>query len=441
MKKIWSNYKQTIILILSIIVGAIIGLVFKEKASILSPLGDIFINLMFVIIVPLIFLTITTSIIKMRSPKRLGKIMSRIVIAFVIMSVISALIGLVSTYSINLVKPDDNSKILELLDEESVIENDVSILERTAALLTVNDFNVLLSKNNIIPLLVFSIILGLAIRKNKEKCEGLTKILISLNDVVISMVNIIMYYAPIGLGCYFAALIGSYGQSIAIGFLKTFIIYTIVCVIVYFVVYSLYALIAGGKKGFKAYWSSVLAPTFTALATCSSAACIPVNIKATKEAGVSDDIAETTIPMGTSFHKDGSVIGSVFKIMFLVYLFGASPSIWTVLGVSLLATLLITAVPVGGGTISEMFILTLMGFPASALPILTIIATVIDAPATVLNVVGDTASSMLVGRMVDGKDWQQTKKVKTPKESEVESADKTDTKNKNTNSKTKTKKA
>lgn len=416
MKKIWSNYKQTIILILSIIIGAIVGLVFGEKASVISPLGDIFINLMFVVIVPLIFLTITTAIIKMESPKRLGKIMSRIVVAFVIMSVISALIGLVSTYSFNLVKTDDNSKIMELLDEESVIDNDLSILERTASLLTVNDFNVLLSKNSIIPLLVFSIIFGLAVRASKEKGENLKNILISLNEVVLNMVNIIMYYAPIGLGCYFAALIGTYGQSIAIGFLKTFVIYTVTCVIVYFVVYSLYAFIAGGKKGFKSYWASVLAPTFTALATCSSAACIPVNIKAAREAGVSDDIAETTIPMGTSFHKDGSVIGSVFKIMFLVYLFGMNPSIWTVLGVSLLATLLVTAVPVGGGTISEMFILTLMGFPASALPILTIIATVIDAPATVLNVVGDTASSMLVGRMVDGKNWLEEKTKKNKKE-------------------------
>jgi len=96
--------------------------------------------------------------------------------------------------------------------------------------------------------------------------------------------------------------------------------------------------------------------------------------------------------------------------MFLVYLFDMSPSIWTVIGVSIVATLLLTAVPVGGGTISEMFIISLMGFPAAALPILTIIATVIDAPATVLNVVGDTASSMLVGRMVDGKNFLDKKK-------------------------------
>lgn len=407
--KVLKNYKSTIILLGAIILGGIVGLIFGEDAAILSPLGDIFINLMFVVIVPLIFLTITTAIIKMKNPKRLGKIMSRILIAFVIMSVISAFIGIGATYGFKLVNSGDNAKILELMDESSTIDTDLSLLERTASLLTVGDFNLLLSKDSIIPLLLVAIIFALAVRKSGEKGETVAKILDSLNDVVLNVVNIIMYYAPIGLGCYFASLIGTYGNSIAVGFLKTFVIYTVVCLLVYFVLYSIYALIAGGTKGLKAYWKNILAPTATALATCSSAACIPVNVKATKEMGVSGDIAETTIPMGTSFHKDGSVIGSVFKIMFLVYLFNTNPSIWTVLGTSILATLLITAVPVGGGTISEMFILSLMGFPAAALPILTIIATVIDAPATVLNVVGDTASSMLVGRMVDGKNFLEMK--------------------------------
>ena len=117
------------------------------------------------------------------------------------------------------------------------------------------------------------------------------------------------------------------------------------------------------------------------------------------------------IPLGTSFHKDGSVIGSVFKIMFLVYLFGTTPSIGKVLAVSLIATLLITAVPVGGGTISETMILTMMGFPMTALPILTIIATIIDPAATLLNVTGDTASSMITSRIVDGKDWMNKKET------------------------------
>ena len=150
--------------------------------------------------------------------------------------------------------------------------------------------------------------------------------------------------------------------------------------------------------------------TLTALATCSSAACIPVNTKCAKKIGVPEDIADTTIPLGTSFHKDGSIVGSVFKIMFLVYLFGTNTTALKVIGVSLVATLLITAVPIGGGTISEMLIISLMGFPVASLPILTIIATIIDAPATVLNVVGDSASSMMVARIVDGKKWLKQKR-------------------------------
>lgn len=405
MKKIWKNYKSTIILLLSIIIGTIIGLIFKEKACILSPLGDIFLNLMFVVIVPLIFLTITSSIIKMENPKRLGKIMITILIVFAVMSIIAALIGVVSSYTIKLIDSKDINNLTNLLNQDVVISEEVNILKKTANLLTVNDFYKILSKDNIIAILVFSIIFGFAIRKSKDKGKKVIELILSLNEVVINIVNIIMYYAPIGLGCFIATLIGSYGSVIAIGFLKTFIVYTLVCIFIYVFVYSAYVFLVSGKKGLKAYWKNIIGPSTTALATCSSAATIPINIKYTKEMGVPSDIAETTIPMGTSFHKDGSVVGSAFKIMFLIYLFGKDINILTILGVSLLSTLLITAVPIGGGTISEMFILQILGFPSSALPIISIIATIIDAPATVLNVVGDSCSSLIVARIIDGKNF------------------------------------
>ncbi len=410
MKKILKTYRSTLILLGAIVLGGIIGLIFKEDVLFLKPFGDIFINLLFIIIVPLIFLTVTSSIIKMANPKRLGKIMSRIVIVFIITSVVAVLIGVVGAYSTKLVNSGDSHAVKELLDVTVESENDLTILERTASLLTVSDFPLLLSKNNIIALLITSILFGFAIRKSKEKGKIVKDTIISLNDIVLNMVNLIMYYAPIGLGCYFAALIGTYGNSIVNGFLKTFVIYTITCLVVYILIYSLYALIAGGKKGLKSYWKNVFTPSITSLATCSSAACIPVNITAIKNIGVSSDIAETTVPMGTSFHKEGSAIGSVFKIMFLAYLFEINPSIWTVIIVSLIATLLVSAVPIGGGTISEMLILTMMGFPPAALPILTIIATIIDAPATLLNVTGDTSSAMLIARSVDGPKWMKAKK-------------------------------
>ena len=403
MKKIIKNYKQSIILIGSLVIGTIVGLVFKEKATVLEPLGTLFINMLLVVVVPLIFLSITTSIGKIDKPKRVGKILRSIIIAFVFTSLVSVVIGLTSL-KIRLVDSGDANKITALLDESTEVSDNASVLDKLVNSVSTNDFVNLLSKNNILALIVISILSGLAINKSGEKGKSFLKVLDSAYEVLQYLIKILMYYAPIGLGCYFASFTGTFGASVTQGFVKMLVIYTILVLFVYFVIYSLYAYMAAGKIGVKKYWANIIPASVTALSTCSSAASIPVNTECAKKIGVSEDIASPTITLGTSFHKDGSIIGSVFKIMFLVYLFDMPVSGIKVLGVSLLATILVTAVPIGGGTISEMLILKLMGFPVAALPILTIIATIIDAPATLLNVTGDCASSMWVTRIVDGKD-------------------------------------
>ncbi len=420
MKTFLANYKQTLILIASIIIGAIVGLVCGEKVEVLAPFGDLFLNLLLIIIVPLVFLTISTSIAKISQPKRLGKILGTIVLVFVITSLVAVLVGLAVTYPIKLVDVEDTTKIQESLSKETLTETDITeatddetFISRFLSALTVNDFSKLLSRDNLIAVIVFSIMFGVSIKMSGEKGLKTLELLESIMHVVMSFLNLVMYYAPIGLGCYFAVLVGTMGASIAIGYAKTFIVYTIVALLFYFIIYTFYAFIAGGKKGVKRFWSSIIPATITSLATCSSAASIPANLKAAKNIGVSDDICETLIPLGTSFHKDGSIIGSVFKIMFLVCIFGGE--IYTIAGftqillVALVATLFVAGIPIGGGTISEMMIITMMGYPAYALPILTIIATIIDPPATLLNVVGDTSSSMLAARILDGKNWMNKK--------------------------------
>lgn len=415
MKKFLSNYKSTIILLVAIIVGAIVGIIFKEKATIVRPLGDLFLNLLLVIVVPLIFLTITTSVSKMKTPKRLGKIIVTIIGVFIFTSIIAVIVGFLSTYFVKLVEPDDGEQIKASL-EQNFEETDnsteeMTIADRTVQLLTVDDFYKLMSKENIVALLIFSVIFGIAINMSGEKAKPVKDFLESANVIIHNIIKIIMYYAPLGLGCYFASLVGSFGTQIAVGYLKTFVYYTVIAIAFYFIMYTIYAFLAGGKKGIKAFWKNAIPSTMTALATCSSAASIPINVECSKKIGVPEDIAETTIPLGSSFHKDGSIIGSVFKIMFLVCLFGTSMTtagdILGILGIALLANLLITAVPIGGGTISEMLIISMMGYPVAALPILTIIATIIDPQATMLNVVGDTTSSMMVARIVEGKNWMK----------------------------------
>ena len=414
MKKL-KNYKSMIILLGAIILGGIVGLIWGEGASVLSPFGDLFLNMLLIVVVPLIFLTITSSIYKMSEPKRIGKILVTTFLVFLMTSVVAVLIGIASTYAFKLVdtKNGEEIKASLVLDDEETNETELNFLDRTVSAVSVNDFAKLLSRDNMIALIVVSILVGIAMSMSKEKAEPFFKFITSATDVLMNFIKIIMYYAPIGLGCYFAAMVGTFGGSIAVGYIKTFIIYLVACAVFYFIIYTIFAYISAGKLGVKKFWANILPSTITALATCSSAASMPVNIECTKKIGVSNDVAETTVSLGTSFHKDGSVIGSVFKIMFLVYLFNGmgDVSILKIMGIALVATLLVTAVPIGGGTISEMLIITMLGYPVAALPILTIIATIIDSPATILNVVGDSASAMITNRIVDGKHWLKEKKA------------------------------
>jgi len=409
LKKIIKNYKSTIILLVSVIIGTICGLIFKEKTSIVKPLGDLFLNLLLVIIVPLIFFTITSSISKMSNKKRLSKIIINTFIIFLITSVIACLVALLTTSFIDLVNKEDTVLIQETFKNNENVTPKLNILERTVNVLSTNSFINLLSTDNLVALIIMSILLGLAINKAGTKGRKVADFFDSFSEIMYKLIEIIMYYAPIGLGCYFASLVGSIGSTIALGFLKTFIVFTITSILFMFIFYTLYAFIAGRKKGIKLFWKNILPVALTAVGTCSSAASVPINISCTKKIGVPNDIAETTVSLGTSFHKDGSCMGSVFKIMFLVNLFGTSlltiGDFTKVLGIALLATLLVTAVPIGGGTISEMLILSMLNYNVAALPILTIIATIIDAPATLLNVIGDTASSMLVTKTVEKNNW------------------------------------
>ena len=411
--KFFKYYKSMIILLLFIILGAIVGLIWGDGASILKPLGDIFLNMLLVIVVPLIFLSITTSLYKMKHPRRMGKILITTFIIFLVTSIIAVLIGIFSTYTFKLVSTDDGNRIKEefINEDDNYQDVNLNVLEKASEMLTVNDFYKLLSKDNMIALIVISMLVGFAMHMASDKAKPVYEFMCSCNEIINKFIKIIMYYAPIGLGCYFASLVGTFGGEIAVGYLKTFVIYLITSIFFYFVIYTLFAYISGGKKGVKVFWKNIFPSTVTALGTCSSAASMPVNIECSKKMGISDDIVDTTVSLGASFHKDGSVIGSVFKIMFLVYLFNdvGNISVLKIMGVAILATLLVTAVPIGGGTISEMLIITMLGYPVVMLPILTIIATIIDPPATVLNVVGDSASAMLTSRFIDGKNWLKEK--------------------------------
>ncbi|MCC3646915.1 MULTISPECIES: dicarboxylate/amino acid:cation symporter [Cytobacillus] len=410
MKKVFANYKLTIFLLLSILIGGVAGVVLGPKTAVVKPFGDLFLNLLFMIIVPLVFFSIASSLANMGGMKRLGKIMAGVFTVFFITAVISAILGFIGISIVDPLKNTDVSAIKSIMTEAAIDPEaeEVTFLGQLVQAFTVPDFQMLFSKNNMLQLIVFSILFGLATAMSGEKGKPIANLLSSGSAVMMKIVGFVMYYAPIGLGCYFATIIGELGPQILGGYVRVFVLYLVLTLIYFFGFFTLYAFAAGGKDGVKVFWKNAITPSVSAIATCSSAACIPINLTAVRKMGVPQDIAETMIPLGANTHKDGSVLGGVFKIVFLFSLFGkdmsSMTSILTILAVSFLVGAVMGAIP-GGGMIGEMLILSVFGFPPEVLPIIAVISTIIDAPATLLNSAGNTVSAMMVSRVVEGKNW------------------------------------
>lgn len=403
--KFFKNYGFSLIMLISIILGSVVGIIFKEDASILKPFGDVFLNLMFTIVVPLVFFTVTSSIAKMLDLKRLGKIMGCSLFIFVTTCIIAAIIMLIG---VKIVSPVDGSI---LIDATEVVEN-LSIGDRIVEAITVSDFSDILSRSHMLPLIIFSIIVGISISLLKDKGKNITELLDTCSKAMMKAVKIIMYYAPIGLFGYFANLIGTFGTNLIEGYIKSLFIYVVVGILYYLIFYTIYAYIAGGKLGVRKFYKNILNPTAVALATQSSLATFPTNLDSAKKIGIPKDIREVSISIGSSMNMHGSVMSAILKIAFLFAIFGRSFTGFDTYLIAILIAVLSGVVMSGipaGGLIGEMLIVSMYSFPAGAFAIISTIGIIIDAPATAINVVGNPASAMLISRLVEGKDWLKKK--------------------------------
>lgn len=400
--KFFKTYRFSLILLIAIIIGTFIGLYLEEDAVILKPFGDIFLNLMFTIVVPLVLVTISSSIANMLNLKRLGKILGYLFLVFFGTGTVAAVFMLVIVKFIN---PVGNVNIFIEAGEEIAKLN---IGDRIVSALTVNDFSNLLSRSNMLPLIVFSILLGIGISALGKEGRNLAAGLESLSKAMMKVVKIIMYYAPIGLCAYFANLIGQFGPQLIEGYARSLLLYIVAAILYYFIFYTIYAYLAGKKEGVRRFYKHSFPPAVTALATQSSLASLPTNLEAGKNIGVPKDIREIVMPIGATMNMHGSVIGSVLKIAFLFTIFnkpftGIDTYLIAIL-ISVLSGVVMSGIP-GGGLIGEMLVVSLYGFPAGAFAIIATIGILIDAPATCLNVVDDITGSMLVTRMAEGKNW------------------------------------
>lgn len=415
-KSIAKNYRFIALMLGAMILGAVIGFIWpvvkdadgntiSAGATVLKPFGTVFINMMFCIVVPLVFASISSAVANMKSRRRAGKIMGVTVATFVITGAIAAVIMFV------LVKlfPPVLTPWVELPHEE--MGGYATMSEMVVNFFTAEDFVGLLSRRAMLPLIVFSLLFGFAVNLNGGQDTPVGKFLEDLTNVMLKFIQIVTYYAPIAFLAIFADLVASYGSQVVENYGRALLLYYPLCFVYIFTAWPLFAWFGGGKGGVKTMFQHIAKPAVVSLGTCSSVATIPTNMEEAKATGISKDVSDMVLPLGATMHMDGSCFSCVLKIAFVLGVVGQGLSFGKLIPVVLVAVLSsvgMSGVP-GGGYIGEYIICSIF-FPENidvAFPILVAIGNLVDPPATMINSAGDYVVSYIVSRFVDGKDWLQ----------------------------------
>ncbi len=404
MNNFFKHYGSILLLLGGVVVGSILGILFGTRISFLKPIGDIFLNLLFTAVVPLVFFTIASAIAGIDRSQQFGRLMGVMLACFLFTILVAALtcIAAVSLFPVG----DIKSNTLFTLPQTQ----NLPLGDQITSMLTADDVYKLFSRRNMLALILFSGLTGFAVLRSGESGLLFTRFLHCGRDVFTKILLLIMKAAPIGLGAYFAVQVGTLGAELLQSYVRAMLVFHGVSIFYYIAGFSLYAFMAAGWKGVKRYWQHNIAPTATALGTCSSIATIPVNLQASGHMGIPSYIGDIAIPLGATLHKDGSAISSIIKIAAVFALFHKPFTGVDVLGIALFITVFVSLVEGGipaGGYLGELLVMSVYGFPAEAFPVVIIIGTLVDPAATVLNVCCDTAAGMLTTRWLEGKGWME----------------------------------
>ena len=394
----WKNYSNIILLLIGIFIGSLVGILTPDFVVYLKPIGDIFLNLLFVTVIPLVFFAIVSAISGIEQQNQLGKIIGTMVLTFLSFILISATFCIVLVYFFPTEAPKN---ISETITEN--LQSDTNINDQIVGFFTVSEFYHLFSRQNMLALLVFSFLVGISIRKSGEMGKAFQNFILSGNEVMKQLLLLIMKVAPVGLGAYFAYQVGTIGPQLFGFYAKPLGLYYIAGTIYFILFFSLYAFVWKGGKGVKAFWKESLLPTATAISTCSSLATMPVAIESAKRMGVPASIANVVIPIGTTIHKNGSSISSIIKIYVAFQLLGWNffepMNLIMALGITVFVSAVAGGIP-NGGYIGEMLMISVYKIPPDVVPAVIIIGTLVDPLATVLNSVGNILASMIVSKFV-----------------------------------------
>lgn len=376
--------------------GIVIGLIFGEKASIIKPLGTIFLNMIKMIVVPMVFCSITAGVASLSDVKKLRNIGVKVLVIYAVTSAISTLIGFLVATVIDPGKGFDLSALGEVSYEAQEMP---SVLDTIIDMFPTNVFQSFVN-GNMLQIIVFAVFLGIALIMLGDKGQKMTTAVQYVADAMYKITAIVMEFSPIGVCALLADSVGAYGLKVfgPLGklILTVYAADVVLILVMYVPMLAFLARFPVGKffKGILPLWA-------VTLSTTSSAGSLPLTTSITNdEFGVSPELSSFSLPLGATINMNGGCIYYAAAIVLTAQIYGmklGAAELFTIIVTTVLVAMGCPGVP-GGAIIMTTILLTNMGLPLEIVGLIAGIFRIIDMADTTFNVTGDVVSTLCVAR-------------------------------------------
>ena len=377
--------------------GIVIGLVFGEKATIVKPLGTIFLNMIKMIVVPMVFFSITAGVASLGDLKKLRNIGVKVVVLYALTSALCVGLGLIMANIINPGKGFDLTALSQSTDYEA--QAMPSIIDTLIDMFPSNIFTSF-TNTNMLQIIVFSVFLGVALIMMGKEGERLLAGVQSCANAMYKITAIVMEFSPIGVCALLADSVGAYGLKIFGPLGKLILtVYASDVILVLLMYIPMVALLA--KFPVKKWLQGIWKVWVVTASTTSSSGSLPITTSVTNdEFGVSSELSSFSLPLGATINMNGGCIYYAAAIVMTAQIYGMNLTPSALVNIIISTVLVAMGCPgvPGGAIIMTTILLTNMGLPLEIVGLIAGIFRLIDMANTTFNVTGDVVTTMVVAR-------------------------------------------
>jgi len=391
--KWWKTQKLYVKIFIGVLVGIVLGLVFGPSIAIIKPLGDIFIRLLQMLIVPLAFLSIVSGITKLEDIKMLRAIGSKILSIYVLTTLLATLIGVVTAL---IIKPGKGEEGL-LGKAQDIEKTEFSFMDNIVQWFPSNVFQSM-AETNMLQIIIFAIFAGVAMVLLGDKVKRIKSLVQEGADLMIKIADIVISFAPYGIMALIANVVGTLGLDILIEVgkyvLSAFIGFIIILLVVYPILLKIF-----GKTSPTFFYKQISPAMLVACSTTSSSATLPASMEVAREGlKIPENIYGFTLPLGATLNMNGLASTLGVLAVFASNLYGLPITFSTILQTAFLGVVLAMgcAGVKGADVVTASLLLSTLGLPLSIIPIIAAVSPIVDMGNTVVNITGDLAGTQIV---------------------------------------------